>query len=339
MSAEIGWYYAQNQQSVGPMPLEELVRLLPSVGGEGTLVYGPGLASWIEAKHVAAIRETLRGASAPPAPPSQHFATRRSHEIDYEIFGSEMQYVEITLDPGETVIAEPGGMMYMTRSIEMQTVFGDPSAEQTGFFGKLMTAGKRVLTGESLFMTTFTNRGAARDAIAFAAPYPGKLVPMHLDEMDGELICQKDSFLCAAKGVQIGIAFQKKIGVGLFGGEGFIMQRLTGDGIAIVHAGGTLMHRKLNPGETLRIDTGCIVAMTKTVHYDIQFTGGFKNTLFGGEGLFLATLTGPGDIWLQSLPISRLAGRILMYAPQSGGSKGEGSLLGGLGGLLDGDNS
>lgn len=339
MSAEIGWYYAQNQQSVGPMPLDELVRLLPSVGGDTTLVYGPGLSGWIEAKHVAAIRDALRGGSAPPAPPAPQFAARRSHEIDYEIFGSEMQYVEVVLDPAETVIAEPGGMMYMSRGIEMQTVFGDPSAEQTGFFGKLMTAGKRVLTGESLFMTTFTNRGGGREAIAFAAPYPGKLVPMHLDELGGEIICQKDSFLCAAKGVQIGIAFQKKIGVGLFGGEGFIMQRLTGDGIAVVHAGGTLMQRKLNAGETLRIDTGCIVAMTRTVSYDIQFTGGFKNTLFGGEGLFLATLTGPGDIWLQSLPISRLAGRILMYAPQAGGSKEQGSLLGSLGNLLDGDNS
>ncbi len=339
MSADTGWYYAQNQQSVGPMPLEELIRLLPSVGGESTLVFGPGLANWLEARHVAAIRESLRGNAAPPSPPPAQYTTRRAHEIDYEIFGSEMQYVEITLDPQETVVAEAGGMMYMSRGIEMKTVFGDPSAEQSGFFGKLMSAGKRVLTGESLFMTTFTAIGGGREQIAFAAPYPGKLVPMHLDELGGELICQKDSFLCAAKGVQIGIAFQKKIGVGLFGGEGFIMQRLTGDGIAIVHAGGTLMQRKLNAGETLRIDTGCIVAMTRSVTYDIQFTGGFKNTLFGGEGLFLATLTGPGDIWLQSLPISRLAGRILMYAPQSGGGKGEGSLLGQLGGLLDGDNS
>ncbi|MCA9245890.1 MAG: TIGR00266 family protein [Planctomycetales bacterium] len=260
--------------------------------------------------------------------------------IDYEIFGEEMQYVEITLDPHEMVIAEAGAMMYMTPNIQMETVFGDPSAKQTGFMGKLMSAGKRVLTGESLFMTTFFNSGQRREVVAFASPYPGRLVPMHLDELGNELICQKDAFLCAARGVQVSIAFQKKILTGLFGGEGFIMQRLQGDGIAIVHAGGTLMHRKLNAGETLRVDTGCIVAMTSSVDYDIQTVGGIKNTFFGGEGLFLATLTGPGDVWLQSLPFSRLAGRILSAAPQGGGrDKGEGSLLGGLGDLMMGDGN
>src|SRR5688500_10156519 len=233
-----------------------------------------------------------------------------------------MQYVEVTLDPGETAIAEAGGMMYMTAGIQMQTVFGDPSApQQQGFFGKLVTAGKRALTGESLFMTTFTATGAGREVVAFASPYPGKIIPMHLDQLGGELICQKDSFLAAAKGVQISIAFQKKIGAALFGGEGFIMQRLQGDGIALVHAGGTIMKRELRPGETLRLDTGCLVAMTPNVNYDIQWAGGIKNALFGGEGLFLATVNGPGTVWLQSLPFSRLAGRVLANAVGLGGSK------------------
>jgi len=259
--------------------------------------------------------------------------------IDYQIFGEEMQYVEVTLDPNEMVVAEAGGMMYMSPGIQMETVFGDPSKKPGGFLGKLMTAGKRVLTGESLFMTTFFNAGRQREHVAFASPYPGKILPMHLDQLGGEIICQKDSFVCAARGVEIGIAFQKKLGVGLFGGEGFIMQRLTGDGVALVHAGGTMMHRTLGPGEVLKVDTGCIVALRPSVRYDIQLVGGIKNTLFGGEGLFFATLTGPGEIWLQSLPFSRLAGRILAAAPQSGGSKGEGSLLGGIGRMLDGDNS
>jgi uncharacterized protein (TIGR00266 family) len=262
---------------------------------------------------------------------------RRADVIDYQIFGEEMQYVEITLDPGEMVVAEAGGMMYMTPGIQMQTVFGDPNAEKQGFLGKLMTAGKRVLTGESLFMTTFTNASRQREVVAFAAPYPGKLLPMHLDELGGELICQKDSFICAARGTQIGIAFQKKIGVGLFGGEGFIMQRLTGDGIAIVHAGGTLMRRTLAAGESIKVDTGCLVALTPGVTYDIQFVGGIKNTLFGGEGLFFALLTGPGEVWLQSLPLSRLAGRIVSAGGGKGG-KDEGSLLGGLGSMLMGES-
>jgi uncharacterized protein (TIGR00266 family) len=315
------------------MSLDELVRRLPEAGGLNAMVYGPGMASWVEARHVQAIVDRLHGAAAPPPPPSP--ASRRADEIDYEIFGEEMQYVEITLDPNEMVIAEAGGMMYMTAGIRMETVFGDPSAQQTGFLGKLMSAGKRLLTGESLFMTTFFNDGRSRERVAFAAPYPGTIVAMDLSQLDGEIICQKDSFLCAARGVQVGIAFQKRIGVGLFGGEGFIMQRLSGDGIAMVHAGGALLQRTLQPGETLRIDTGCLVAMTRTIHYDIQFVGGIKNTFFGGEGLFFATLTGPGQVWCQSLPISRLAGRIL--SGYRGGRKEEGSLLGGLGNLLDGD--
>ena len=262
-----------------------------------------------------------------------------SDQIDYCIHGDDTQYVEVTLDPGETVIAEAGSMMFMTAGIEMQTVFGDPSSTG-GFWNKVVSAGKRVLTGESLFMTTFTNtRSQGREHIAFAAPYMGRITPMHLDQMGGELICQKGSFLCGARGIQVSIAFQKKIGVGLFGGEGFIMQRLRGDGIALVHAGGALMHRVLGPGEQLKLDTGCIMALSPSVQYDIQFIGGVKNTLFGGEGLFIATVTGPGPIWLQSLPFSRLAGSIVNAAGGRGKHTEEGSVLGGLGGMFMGSNN
>lgn len=261
------------------------------------------------------------------------------HEIDYHIHGDDMQYVDIELDPQEAVVAEAGGMMYMDDGIAMETIFGDGSQKNSGFMGALLGAGKRLLTGESLFMTVFHNQGAGKRKVAFGAPYPGKIIPLHLSELGGELIAQKDSFLCAAKGVSIGIAFQKRLGAGLFGGEGFIMQRLTGDGWAFVHAGGTLMERTLKPGETLRVDTGCIVGFQPSVDYDIQFVGGIKTALFGGEGLFFATLRGPGRVWLQSLPFSRLAGRIIAAAPQTGrGGREEGSVLGGLGRVLDGDN-
>jgi uncharacterized protein (TIGR00266 family) len=335
MAENDNWFYAKDGKSVGPMSLEQLRQALPSVGGDKTLVYGPGVADWIEARHVGVLSANARSAATPPTLPTG----RRSDEIDYELFGAEMQYVEVTLDPGEVVIAEAGAMMYMTPGIQMETVFGDPSAPSGGFLSKVAAAGKRVLTGESMFITTFKNIASQREIVAFAAPYPGKILPMHLDQLGGELICQKDSFICAARGTQIGIAFQKRFGVGLFGGEGFIMQRLTGDGIALVHAGGTMMRRTLAAGETLRLDTGCLVAMTPSVDYDIQLVGGIKNTLFGGEGLFLATLTGPGEVWFQSLPFSRLAGRIVAAAPQTGrGGKEEGSILGGLGRLLDGDN-
>ena len=262
------------------------------------------------------------------------------HEIDYRIHGDDMQYVEIGLDPGEATVAEAGGMMYMDDGIAMETVFGDGSAKSSGLMGALLGAGKRLLTGESLFMTVFQNQAATKRTVAFGAPYPGKIIPVHLSELGGELITQKDSFLCAAKGVSIGIAFQRRLGTGLFGGEGFIMQRLTGDGYAFVHAGGTLHERQLAAGETLRVDTGCIVAFQPSVDYDIQFVGGIKTALFGGEGLFFATLRGPGRIWLQSLPFSRLAGRIVAAAPKTGrGGREEGSVLGGLGRLVDGDNS
>ena len=262
------------------------------------------------------------------------------HEIDYKIYGDDMQFVEVELDPMEAALAEAGGMMYMDDGIEMETIFGDGTKQNSGFMGALMGAGKRLLTGESLFMTVFQNRGNGKKRVAFGAPYPGKIIPVNLSQIGGELICQKDSFLCAAKGVSVGIAFNRKIGAGLFGGEGFIMQRLQGDGWAFVHAGGTIHQRDLGMGEILRIDTGCIVAFQPTVNFDIQFVGKIKTALFGGEGLFFATLRGPGRIWLQSLPLSRLADRIIAASPRAGGAaRGEGSVLGGLGRLLDGDNS
>lgn len=262
----------------------------------------------------------------------------RAHEIDYQIFGEEMQYVEIELDPQEVVVAESGSFMMMENGIQMQTIFGDGSG-QSGVFGKLLSAGKRMLTGENLFMTAYTNQNGRKSKVSFASPYPGKIIALDLQQYQGKFICQKDAFLCAAKGVSVGIEFSRKIGRGLFGGEGFIMQKLEGDGMAFVHAGGTLARKELAPGEVLKVDTGCIVGFSSTVDYDIEFIGGIKNSIFGGEGLFFATLRGPGIAYIQSLPFSRLADRIIASAPKSGGkSRGEGSVLGGLGNLLDGDN-
>ncbi|MBY0534700.1 MAG: TIGR00266 family protein [Chitinophagaceae bacterium] len=260
---------------------------------------------------------------------------RSNHEIDYRIVGEEMQYVEIELDPQETAVAESGAFMMMDDGIQMETIFGDGSRPNSGFLGKLVSAGKRMLTGESLFMTAFTNVGQGKKRVSFASPYPGKIIPLDLMQLNGKIICQKDAFLCAAKGVSVGIEFQRKLGTGLFGGEGFIMEKLEGDGMAFVHAGGHVFERTLQPGEMLRVDTGCLVAYTSTIDYDIQFVGGIKNTLFGGEGLFFATLRGPGKIWIQTLPISRLASRIISYGTTS--RKEEGGMLGGLGNLLDGD--
>jgi uncharacterized protein (TIGR00266 family) len=259
--------------------------------------------------------------------------------VDFEIKGSEMQFVEIELDPGEAAVGEAGSMMYMDGGVTMDTVFGDGSSGQTGgFFGKLMGAGKRLITGESLFTTVYSNSGNRKQRVAFAAPYPGKILPMHLDRLGGTLLCQKDAFLCAARGVSLGIAFQQKLSVGFFGGEGFVMQKLQGEGLAFVHAGGTVEMRQLAAGQTLLVDTGCVVAYTPDVNFEIQYVGKIKTALFGGEGLFLAKMTGPGTVWLQSLPLSRLASRIFAAAPQRGGSREEGSILGGLGagGLLGG---
>jgi uncharacterized protein (TIGR00266 family) len=264
--------------------------------------------------------------------------------VDYEIKGSEMQFVEVELDPTEAAVGEAGSMMFMDAGIAMETVFGDGSASTGGLFGKLLGAGKRLVTGEGLFTTVYTNQGNRKLRVAFAAPYPGKILPMDLKQLGGVLICQKDSFLCAAKGVSLGIYLQQRLSVGFFGGEGFIMQKLEGDGLAFVHAGGTVVKRELQAGQTLLIDTGCVVAFTSSINFEIQYVGKVKTALFGGEGLFFAKVTGPGTVWLQSLPFSRLASRIFAAAPQRGGSREEGSLLGGvvggslLGGMFGGDD-
>ncbi len=272
----------------------------------------------------------------------QRVRMKRADEVEFTIHGEDLQFVEILLDPGETIVAEAGSMMYMDSAVRMDTIFGDGSGrdEGKGLMGKLASAGKRVITGESLFMTTFTNSGQSKKCVSFAAPYPGRVIPFDLTDVGGTLICQKDSFLCAAKGVSVGIAFQQKIGAGLFGGEGFIMQKLEGDGLAFMHAGGTIIKKELEAGETLLLDTGCLVALTASVNYDIQFAGNVKTALFGGEGLVMATLTGPGTVWLQSLPFSRMADRIVAASRKGGGSKDEGSILGkaALGNLFGGDN-
>lgn len=259
-------------------------------------------------------------------------------DVDYFLHGDDMQFVEIELDPGEAAIGEAGSLMYMEDGIVMDTVFGDGSASSGGVFGRLLGAGKRLITGESLFTTVYTHQGTGKKKVAFAAPYTGRIVPFDLSQHGGTLICQKDAFLCAAKGVSLGIAFQRKLGAGFFGGEGFIMQKLEGDGMAFVHTGGTVLERRLSPGETLRVDTGCVVAYTPGVDFDIQFVGGVKTALFGGEGLFFATLSGPGTVWLQSLPFARLASRIFAAAPVTQGGGGSGGEQGGLlGGLFGGD--
>ncbi len=255
------------------------------------------------------------------------------HEVDYRIYGEEMQCVEIELDPQETVVAETGSFMFMEDDVKMETIVGDGREE--GFLGKLISVGKRILTGESLFLAAFTNVSTGKRRVTFAAPYAGKIIALNLAQLGGGVICQKDAFLCAAKGVSIGIALQRRLGTGLFGGEGFIMQKLEGDGMAFLHAGGHILERTLGPGELLRIDTGCIVAYTREVDFDIQMVRGIRNLLFGGEGFFYAVLRGPGKVWLQSLPVSRLASRILEYG--RGSRREEGSILGGLGNLLDGD--
>lgn len=262
---------------------------------------------------------------------------KTNHEIDYEIFGEEMQYVAVELDPDETAIAETGAFMMMEEGIEMSTLFGDGSAQSrsAGLLGKLLNAGKRLITGEGLFITAYTNVGQGKKKVSFASPYPGKIIPVDLYAYGGKVICQKDAFLCAAKGVSIGIEFQRKLGTGLFGGEGFIMQKLEGDGMAFIHAGGHVFHKDLQPGELLRVDTGCLVGFTQQVNYDIEMVKGIRNKLFGGEGFFFATLRGPGRVWIQTLPVSRLASRILTYGTTT--RKEEGGVLGGLGNLLDGD--
>jgi uncharacterized protein (TIGR00266 family) len=260
----------------------------------------------------------------------------RCHEVDYEIIGHDMQMVEVELDPGETVVAEAGAMNYMQDGIEFEAKMGDGSDPGQGFMGKLFSAGKRVISGESLFMTHFTNHASGKKRVAFAAPFPGTIIPVNMAEIGEQLFCQKDSFLCAALGTRIDIAFQRRLGTGFFGGEGFILEKLQGDGMAFIHAGGTVIKKQLQ-GDTLRVDTGCIAAFTGNIDYDIQMIKGLKSMFFGGEGLFFATLSGHGSVWLQSLPFSRLADRIIAHAPATGGkAQGEGSLLGGLGRMIDG---
>ena len=339
------WYYAQNNAPVGPISLDDLAgRVRTGIVTPDTLVFTTGMAQWTAGRDVPQLA-ALFAAPAPGTPVAAPAGApppigRRAHEIAYRIVGEDVQFVEVELDPGEATIAEAGTLMYMTAGVQMDTIFGDGSQQpSSGIMGALMGAGKRLLTGESLFTTVFSNPSGTLQKVAFAAPYPGRILPMDLADLGGELICQKDSFLAAAKGVSIGIAFQKKIGVGLFGGEGFIMQRLTGDGLTFVHAGGMIECIDLKAGEQLRVDTGCLVALTPSVQYDVQFVGKVKTALFGGEGLFFALVTGPGRVWLQSLPLSRMADRILKAAPGlARGGKEEGSILGGLGNLLDGDN-
>jgi uncharacterized protein (TIGR00266 family) len=325
------WYVAVGGQQQGPMSRDEVVAgIRGGRFGREAHVFTQGMANWVPITS----EPDFSGAFGPGAPPPPPPGVGRAHEIDYELFGEDMQYVEITLDPGEACIAEAGAFLYMDPGIQMQTIFGDGSGQdQGGFMGKLMSAGKRVLTGESLFMTLFGNGGSGRQKVAFAAPYPGKIVPLELRQHGGRILCEKDAFLCAAKGISVGIALNRRLGSGLFGGEGFILQKLEGDGLAFLHSGGTIFSRQLAPGETLRVDTGCLVAFETTVTYDIQMVPGIKTAIFGGEGLFYAALTGPGKIWLQSLPFKRLAKQVLSAIPRN---KGEGSALGSLGDLIMG---
>jgi uncharacterized protein (TIGR00266 family) len=332
------WYLGINGQQQGPLGTQQIVDMIRAGHVNQTAyVYGQTAPTWTPIAQVAVFTPLFQQAMPPPPPPPPppaQPATAVADQIDFEVFGNEMQYVEIVLDPGEAAIAEAGAFFYMDPGIKMETIFGDGSAaaQNQGFMGKLLGGAKRVLTGESLFMTVFGNGAQQRQKVAFAAPYPGKIIPIDLRQHNGTLLCQKDAFLCAAKGISVGIAWTKKVGAGLFGGEGFILQKLEGQGLAFVHAGGTILAKELAAGETLRLDTGCLVAFEPRVTYDIQWVGGFKSALFGGEGLFFATLTGPGRVWLQSLPFSRLAGRMLAAAVAAGFGRGdEGSAIGGFG--------
>ena len=337
----MNWFIAVNGQQQGPLSAYDIrSRVNSGEVSTDTLAWKDGMAGWVAINKIGELSNPPEAAVVPPVPRGGTMAD----EIDYQIHGSEMQFVEIELDPGECAVAEAGSMMYMSDGVTMDTVFGDGTSENksTGFFDQILGAGKRLLTGESLFTTVFQNSAQGKHHVAFAAPYPGKIIPVDLDSVNRKLICQKDAFLCAAKGVQIGIEFQKKIMTGLFGGEGFIMQKLEGDGMVFLHAGGTIIEKKLEPGQHLKVDTGCIVAFESSVDYDIQRVGGVKSSLFGGEGFFYAVITGPGRVWLQSLPFSRMAGKIHEAMPQHGGSKGEGSVVNdvlgqGLGSIIGGN--
>ncbi|MNV14381.1 hypothetical protein D3C71_1050660 [compost metagenome] len=332
------WYFHVPGKADRVGPLDEDAARQYAQSNRQALAWREGMQGWLA---VAQVPEFGGQAAPPPMPPPVGGSRNRADDIDFKIFGQEMQFVEIELDPGESAIAEAGALMFKDSSVQMDTVFGDGShtGQGGGFMDKLMSAGKRVITGESLFATVYTHTGGGKAKVAFAAPYPGTVLAMKLDEHGGKLICQKDSFLAGARGVQIGVHFQRKVMTGLFGGEGFIMQKLEGDGWVFVHAGGCVVERELAAGERIDVDTGCVVAYHAGVDMDVRRVAGLKSMFFGGEGVFLATLTGPGKVWLQSLPFSRLAGRMFAAAPQGGGqSRGEGSVLGGLGRLLDGDN-
>jgi uncharacterized protein (TIGR00266 family) len=337
------WFITVSGQVQGPMGAEDVFSKLQSGAIKGsTLAFAQDeTPNWTPIEQIPQFSQAVQaGGHLPPLPVG--VSRSIADVIDYNIYGDDMQFVEIELDPGEATVAEAGAMMYMDPQIEMQTIFGDGSQgeqQDDGWWGKLKSAGKRIITGESLFMTLFANRATDGKAkVAFAAPYPGKIIPVDLKEVGGRLICQKESFLCGAKGVSIGIEFQRNVGVGFFGGEGFIMQKLEGDGLVFCHAGGTVLSKELPPGHTIRVDTGCIVAYQPTVKFDIQVAKDVKSVFFGGEGLFFATLTGPGRIWLQSIPFSRFATRIFAAAKQTGGKKEEGSILGSAFDLLGGKN-
>ncbi|MDQ2694982.1 MAG: TIGR00266 family protein [Pseudomonadota bacterium] len=331
------WYLSYDGQQFGPLDIDR-ARAQAAANPDG-YVWREGFDAWKLIREVAELKSSAPLPGAPAGPPLAPPGGRRADVVDYVIHGHEMQFVEIELDPGESAVAEAGAMMYKDPAVQMETVFGDGSrggGGGGGFMDKLLGAGKRLITGESLFTTVFTHTGQGKAHVAFGAPYPGTIIPVALDQVGGRLICQKDSFLCAARGVAIGIHFQRRILTGLFGGEGFIMQKLEGDGLVFVHAGGTVLERDLGGGEVLHVDTGCLVAIQDSVDFDIQQVGGIKSALFGGEGLFFAVLRGPGRVWLQSLPFSRLAGRMLAGAM---GQQGEGSILGNFGGIISGDRS
>lgn len=345
------YYLGIDGKQTGPFPPDQIRAMIADGRAKSaTLAFTQGMANWTPLGQVpefaacfyaAAASVAVVGASA-PSDPAQSTGVGEpmvpSFGMSYEVVGHEMQFVEIGLDANQTLIAEAGSMLYMTAGVQLDTVLGDGTAAQQGLLGKVFEAGKRVLTGATLFLTSFTSRGLGREYVAFAAPFPGKIVPLELGQLGGSIICEKHSFLCASAGTRINVEFTQRIGAGFFGGEGFILQRLSGTGAAFIHAGGTVVPRDLRPGEVLRVDTGCLVAFQPSVSYDIQFVGSIKTAVFGGEGLFFIALTGPGRVWLQSLPFSRLADRIIAAAPRAGGNRMEtGSVLGALGNLIGGE--
>lgn len=338
------WYLHNSATNTRLGPMDAGAARLEAAKNSALLAWKEGMGDWLPVRNISELTGDTPSepVAGNPPPPPRNAGKGRADEIDFRIVGQEMQFVEIELDPGESAIAEAGALMFKDAAVQMDTVFGDGSKDGAGggLMGKLLGAGKRLITGESLFTTVFTHGGSGKAKVAFAAPYPGTVLAMKLDEHGGQIICQKDSFLAGARGVSLGIAFQRKILTGLFGGEGFIMQKLEGDGWVFIHAGGCVVERELAAGERIDVDTGCVVGYHASVSMDVRAVSGLKSMFFGGEGVFLATLTGPGKVWLQSLPFSRLAGRMLAAAPQGGGqNRGEGSMLGGIGRLLDGDNN